>query len=314
MVRHFLAMSNMTPLILYIPGLLPKPAADIHKAELRRCLLRGVEKADAGIAEQIGSAEHCFDIISWTYDFYLEHRDVELDRAAIDAVIEQQEPRPIDIREASGWKRRLTVWLYRLGDLIPFLIPHLASEKMEVHIRDLRRYLKNDNGIAEHTREMLKVALRAACEAQRPILLIAHSMGSIIAYDALWEMARNKKDHATIDRLLTMGSPLGQNFLQRRILGHDLDGLERYPNNIRRWTNLSAVGDLTAIDRVLANDFGEMLELDLLESLEDIDLYNYFRLDGQLNVHAEYGYLVNDTSGRVIADWWREVSSSQDSV
>lgn len=314
MVGHFQAMSNMTPLILYIPGLLPKPAADIHKAELRRCLLRGVEKADAEVAEQLGGAEHCFDIISWTYDFYLEHRDIELDRAAIDAVIEQQQPNPKDIREASGWKRRLTVWLYRLGDLMPFLIPHLASEKMEVHIRDLRRYLKNDNGIADHTREMLKVALRAACEAQRPILLIAHSMGSIIAYDALWEMARNKNDHATIDRLLTMGSPLGQNFLQRRILGRDRDGLERYPNNIRRWTNLSAVGELTAIDRVLANDFGEMLELGLLESLEDVDLYNYFRLDGRLNVHAEYGYLVNDTSGRVIADWWREVSSTQDSV
>jgi len=314
MVGHFQAMSNMTPLILYIPGLLPKPAADIHKAELRRCLLRGVEKADAEVAQQLGGAEHCFDIISWTYDFYLEHRDIELDRAAIDAVIEQQQPNPKDIREASGWKRRLTVWLYRLGDLMPFLIPHLASEKMEVHIRDLRRYLKNDNGIADHTREMLKVALRAACEAQRPILLIAHSMGSIIAYDALWEMARNKNDHATIDRLLTMGSPLGQNFLQRRILGRDRDGLERYPNNIRRWTNLSAVGELTAIDRVLANDFGEMLELGLLESLEDVDLYNYFRLDGRLNVHAEYGYLVNDTSGRVIADWWREVSSTQDSV
>ena len=314
MVGHFQAMSNMAPLILYIPGLLPKPAADIHKAELRRCLLRGVEKADAEVAEQLGGAEHCFDIISWTYDFYLEHRDIELDRAAIDAVIEQQEPKPNDIREATGWKRRLTVWLYRLGDLMPFLIPHLASEKMEVHIRDLRRYLMNDNGIADHTREMLKVALRAACEAKRPILLIAHSMGSIIAYDALWEMARNKNDHATIDRLLTMGSPLGQNFLQRRILGRDRDGLERYPNNIRRWTNLSAVGELTAIDRVLANDFGEMLELDLLESLEDVDLYNYFRLDGRLNVHAEYGYLVNDTSGRVIADWWREVSSSRDSV
>lgn len=312
MVRHFLAMSNMAPLILYIPGLLPKPAADIHKAELRRCLLSGVAKVDSDIAAEIREADHCFDIVSWTYDFYLEHRDIQLDRASIDAVIEQPAPRADDIREAAGWKRRLTVWLYRLGDLLPFLIPHLATERMEVHIRDLRRYLSNDNGIADHTREMLKIVLRAACESQRPILLVAHSMGSIIAYDALWEMSRNSKDHAQIDRLLTMGSPLGQNYLQRRIHGHDREGLLRYPNNIRRWTNLAAVGELTAIDRVLANDFGEMLDLELLESLEDVDLYTYFRLDGQLNVHAEYGYLASETCGRVVADWWREVSSSQD--
>ena len=314
MVGHFLAMSNMTPLILYIPGLLPKPEADTHKAELRRCLLSGVATADSAVADQIRAAEHAFDIVSWTYDFYLEHRDIALDRASIDAALEQSEALAEDIREASGWKRRLTVWLYRLGDLMPFLIPHLATERMEVHIRDLRRYLKNDNGIADHTREMLKVALRAAAESRRPILLIAHSMGSIIAYDSLWEMARNSHDHATIDRLLTMGSPLGQNYLQRRILGHDREAAERYPDNIRRWTNLAAVGELTAIDRVLANDFGEMLELDLLESLEDVDLFTYFRLDGQLNVHAEYGYLVSETCGRVVADWWREVSSTRDSA
>lgn len=306
MVGHSLSMSNMTPLILYVPGLLPKPEAEIHKAALRRCLLEGVAKADADVAAQIRDAAYSFDIVSWTYDFYLEHRDIECDRAAIEAVIAQEGPNAQDIREASGWKRRATVWLYRFGDYLPFLIPHLASEKMEVHIRDLRRYLKNTNGIGDHTREMLKVSLRAACESKRPILLLAHSMGSVIAYDALWEMAHKHDDHVVIDRLLTVGSPLGQNYLQKRILGHDRDGTKRYPNNIRRWTNLSAVGELTAIDRVLANDFAEMSELDLVDSIEDRDLYNYFRFDGQLNVHAEYGYLVNEVNGRVVADWWRE--------
>ncbi len=305
-IRPRIMQPVKTPLILYIPGLLPKPEADVHRAALFRCLIEGVRRAEPDIAELISAKSHSFDLVSWTYDFYLEHRDIALDAAGVDAVIEQQQASEADILEASSTIRKVTVWLYRLGDLLPFLIPHLASEKMEVHIRDLRRYVRNRNGIAEHTREMFKVPIRAACESGRPILLVAHSMGSVIAYDSLWEMAHGARDHARVDRLLTIGSPLGQNYLQKRIFGHEQTGKARYPDNIRRWTNLAAVGELTAIDRVLRNDFEEMLELGLVESIEDLDVFNFFRLDGQLNVHAEYGYLANETTGRVIADWWQE--------
>ena len=295
-----------TPLILYIPGLLPKPEAEVHKAALFRCLIEGVRKAEPDVAELISANSNSFDLVSWTYDFYLEHRDIALDAAAIDAVLEQQQASEADILEASSTIRRVTVGLYRLGDLVPFLIPHLATERTEVHIRDLRRYARNRNGIAEHTREMLKVPLRAACESGRPILLVAHSMGSVIAYDSLWEMSHGGRDRARVDHLLTIGSPLGQNYLQKRIFGHEQTGDARYPDNIRRWTNIAAVGELTAIDPVLRNDFVEMLERGLVESIEDIEVFNFFRLDGRLNVHAEYGYLANETTGRVIADWWLE--------
>ena len=298
--------SVTTPLILFIPGLLPKPEAEAHKAALYRCLLQGVNKADSGISAQIDATEHSFDVVSWTYDFYREYRDISLDMAAIDAVMAQRHASDIDVREASSLIRRATVWLYRMGDLVPFLIPHLATEKMAVHIRDLRRYVRNQNGIADHVREMLKVSLRAASESGRRIMLIAHSMGSVIAYDSLWEMTQKTGDRVQVDHLLTLGSPLGQNYLQKRIFGHDMNGAERYPHNIRYWTNLSAVGDLTAIDRVLRNDFSEMLELSLVEAIEDVDLLNYYRLNGQLNVHADYGYLVNETTGRVVANWWKE--------
>ena len=48
-----------------------------------------------------------------------------------------------------------------------------------------------------------------------------------------------------------------------------------------------------------------MLELGLVESIDDVNVFNYFRLNGQLNVHAEYGYLANQATGQIIADWWR---------
>ena len=294
-----------TPLILYIPGLLPKPEPGIHKVALRRCLIEGLRRVDPEVATELANSEHSFDVVAWTYDFYREHRDFELDAAAIDRLIEQQDATEEDIVEASLPVKRFMRRVYRIGDMFPFLIPHLASERVELHLRDLRRYVRNGNGIGDHTREMLKLPVRAARESGRPLLLIAHSMGSVIAYDALWEMSRDGNDDLCLDLLLTMGSPLGQTYLQRRILGHDRAGAERYPTNVRRWVNLAAVGDMTAIDPFLRNDFGEMIDLGLVEAIDDIEIFNHFRLDGELNEHAEYGYLVNKVTAGIVAEWWR---------
>lgn len=297
------------PRIIYIPGLLPKPEPETHREALLRCLLAGVGRIDDDVATDIANTAGAFDVVSWTYDFYGEHRSFAIDAASVEAVIDQEAPSIEDIAEATSWKRKLTRGIYALGDMLPFLIPHVANERMEVHLRDLRRYLRDENGIAEHTRRMLKVPLSAALKGGHRVLLIAHSMGSVIAYDALWEMSRGARDHLRLDLLLTMGSPLGQRYMQKRLKGARETGHMRYPNNIRRWKNVAAVGDLTALDPYLANDFEEMLELGLLESFEDEVTFTHFRLDGVLNVHAEYGYLVNERTARTVTEWWRSGSA-----
>lgn len=297
------------PVVLYIPGLLPKPEPGVHREALLRCLLAGLRRVDEEVGETIASTTGGFDIVSWTYDFYREHRDIGIDADAIDDVVGQSAASRRDIAEATSWKRRLSRWIYSLGDRLPFLIPHIANERTELHLRDLHRYIKDDNGIAEHTRRMLKIPLQAAAEGHHPLLLVAHSMGSVIAYDALWDLSHTGTDTVSVDLLLTMGSPLGQRYMQKRIKGNALTGRDRYPGNIRHWKNLAAAGDLTAINPHLRDVFGEMLGLGLLESLEDIELYNYFRLNGVLNVHAEYGYLANDITAHTISEWWRRNDS-----
>ena len=63
---------------------------------------------------------------------------------------------------------------------------------------------------------------------------------------------------------------------------------------------------LTAIDVNISKDFAAMSEMGLVDRIEDHSIYNWFRTDGdgELNVHAEYGYLMNDVTAGIIADWW----------
>ena len=293
------------PLILYVPGLLTKPEPHKHRDALFRCLIAGVRRQDEKVALDIAANLHCFDLVSWHYDFYGEHRDYDLDAAAVDAVIEQPQATEADLAEARSWQRRVARRAFLAADMLPFLIRHVANERMELHLKDLKSYMRDRNGIAEHTRQMLKIPLRAAAEAKRPILLLAHSMGSVISFDSLWQMTHEHHDQVSVDLLVTMGSPLGQRYIQKRLQGGARQGTDRYPDSIRKWINLTADGDLTAVDPTLADDFQEMLDLGVVDSIVDQTMHNYFRLNGELNVHAEYGYLVNEVTARIVADWWR---------
>ena len=293
-----------SPLVVYIPGLKPKPEASMHREQLLRCLTEGVRRQDPAVAAELGR-DGSFELISWTYDFYGEHRDIALDLEDIETALEKPGPSEDDIVVATSLKRRFSTWLFRVADLLPFLIPGLVTEEVQIHLRDFHRYVTDREGRSEAAREKLKSCIRDATGAGRPLLLFAHSMGSVIAYDALWQLSHEEAAAACVDLLVTTGSPLGQRTVQRHLLGRDESGTRRYPANINDWINVAAVGELTAIDRVLANDFAEMIELGLVADIDDRDCFNHYHMDGKLNVHVEYGYLVNEVIARIIGEWWR---------
>ena len=104
------------PLILYVPGLLPKPEPGPHRDVLFRCLIAGIRRHDEKVALDIAANLHCFDVISWTYDFYKTHRDIALDQAAIEAVIRQDSASKEDIVEAASWQRRVARWAFSVAE------------------------------------------------------------------------------------------------------------------------------------------------------------------------------------------------------
>jgi hypothetical protein len=271
-------------------------------------MLEGVRRADEAVAAAMAECGDCLTLTDWTWVFYESRVDIEPDLAAIEELLSKPGATDDDAAESRSWGKRLKRFAYILGDTLPFLIPHLADERMQVTLQDVRRYLNDVSGIGRQVRRRLEIRLDAAWQEGRPVLLIGHSLGSVIAWDALWELSRVDGHPGRVDLFLTLGSPLGQRFVQRRLKGHDAAGPERYPDNIRRWVNIAAIGELTALDRSFRRDYREMLSAGLIEEMEDYEVLNFFRKDGELNVHSEYGYLVNRTTGGVIADWWRSAT------
>jgi hypothetical protein len=290
------------PVVIYVPGLKPKPEPPVHAEQLRRCLVAGLDRVDVDVANAIRSGDG-FRLVSWTYDFYGEYRDIGQDLDDIDEVVGKAAASEDDIVTATSWKRRFLIWLFQVADYLPFLVPRLATEEIEVHLRDYFRYVSNNHGAAERARALLKDELVG--NRGRPILLLAHSMGSVIAFDALWQLSREEGSDAQVSMLVTAGSPLGQKIVQRHLLSVKSKGETRYPTNIGTWVNIAAVGELTAIDRTLQNDFNGMRKAGLVDDIVDHEVFNYFHMQGALNVHAEYGYLVNEVTARVVSDWWR---------
>ncbi len=295
------AMSLPEKHILYIPGKNPKPPHDLHKMQLWRCLGEGLRRADP-TAMALPYAQ--FHLADWNHLFYETAKDISADLPWIDQLLHTHGPSPEDIHQANSWRLKLAFVLYNLIDIAQFLIPLVPDPKVRDSVQETRRYFRNDGGIAFRIRSYIKSQLLPLLDAGKQVLVIGHSLGSIIAYDTFWEMTWNDRYPGKLD-FLTIGSPLGMRYVQRYLLGWQSPLRERYPAVIHDWINVSAVGDLTSLDQRLHDDFHEMLEQHRLSSLEDhcCDIYNFFHNHEGLNVHRSYGYLINPATGRIVAEW-----------
>jgi len=137
------------------------------------------------------------------------------------------------------------------------------------------------------------------------ILLIAHSMGTIIAYDVLSEDARDVNIHTFV----TMGSPLGlpvmiSRFVQeRREVDQNIKAVTTPPNVLRHWYNLSDLEDRVAFNYDLGDDYAPNARG---ITAEDEIVYNDYELDGEPNHHKVYGYLRTKEMSTILHDFLTE--------
>jgi hypothetical protein len=162
----------------------------------------------------------------------------------------------------------------------------LSNIILKNYFTDLNDYFNGDPAIRTAIQNRLISTLDK--RRQSDILLIAHSMGSIIAYDVLM---LGRTDTA-IDTLVTIGSPLGLPVIQSLILEQtpkEGDRRLKIPSGIqKKWYNLADIRDHIALDSTLADDYplGKGAA-----GIIDMEVYNDYVIDGKSNPHKSYGYL-----------------------
>lgn len=164
----------------------------------------------------------------------------------------------------------------------------LIRQFLDRFVDDLYGYFYEE-GKRHEISEVLTTELLSASDAGRRIALIAHSMGTVIALDVL-----NRLD-LPIDAFVTMGSPLGSDYIQHKLSSPS------YPPHVRRWLNVfDGTDPVTLPDQRLWNDY----TLDGARLIVDKMVRENFSPQGDRDPHHWFGYLTSQEVGDFISHFW----------
>lgn len=135
------------------------------------------------------------------------------------------------------------------------------------------------------------------------IMLIGHSMGSVIAYDVLTLLATD----ININTFITMGSPLGLPVIKSRIAAEQKERgvsvstvLKTPPGITQKWYNFSDILDKVAFNYKLSDHYSanshRVYPTDFLT-------INNYEINGNRNPHKSFGYLRTYEFAKVLNDF-----------
>jgi hypothetical protein len=134
------------------------------------------------------------------------------------------------------------------------------------------------------------------------IMIIAHSMGSIITFDVLNFLI----PEARINTLVTIGSPLGLPIVVSKIAAEQQKKIEGQsimatpPGVTSNWFNFADIKDHVAINFELSDDFREN-ERGILPT--DFLVNNNYVINGEINHHKSFGYLRTPEFSKILGDF-----------
>lgn len=186
---------------------------------------------------------------------------------------------------------------------------HLGDEVISLVAPDMKEYwMGYQSPFGSAVRAPVTRPLKQAFNRGDSVCIIAHSLGSLIAYDVLWKfsyMSEYRPDYCSklVDVFLTVGSPLGDDTVKRGLFGASATNERQFPCNIRKWVNIAAEDDFICHDKRIKNDYRDMLKWNLIDAIEDHRIYNLSLRNGKSNPHHSTGYLIHPTLTKVLVDW-----------
>jgi hypothetical protein len=166
---------------------------------------------------------------------------------------------------------------------------------LQKRLVDLGTYYDNPQKRALLRKRLVDALVRN--EGKR-IMLVAHSMGSIVAYDVLRDFGR-ERPAATIDHLVTLGSPLGLPYVVDRI--RQENAAVRTPSIVQRWTNQADRRDPVAIDVHLGDEYEPSDSKVAVADALVVNTYRSPQPKNKRNHHKIYGYLRTPEFSRLVS-------------
>ena len=300
----------MGKIIIGVHGLGNKPPKDLLESWWKQSIEEGLNR--------IGYTHRKFDfeLVYWADTLNpAPLNPEETDKDSKLYISERYVPAPERRRKKpKGFKERFINIFKRYRDKILFHesmhenFPSFTDLIIKHFFKDLSLYLtqkfteetKSDSLVKEEIR--LKLINTLKKYKGDDILLITHSMGSIISYDVL---IHSEKDVA-IDSFITMGSPLGIPFMFDRLKNEfskvpgDENRLRTPENILTEWINLADPADKLAQKAGLRKIF----KMNSREIGPDIKLiFNDYESEGIENPHKSFGYLRTPELAHIMSEF-----------
>lgn len=126
----------------------------------------------------------------------------------------------------------------------------LAERALIFDLKQVYRYLHDQT-----IRKAVQVRVAEAVSDETRVL-VAHSLGSVAAYEALCAHPEWR-----IETFVTLGSPLGiRNLVFDKLQPSPMQGLGPWPGAAKRWYNIADGGDVVALEKNLATLFGDKVQ------------------------------------------------------
>jgi hypothetical protein len=300
----------LSKIIIAIHGLGNKPPKKILEEWWKKSILEGLEAIDKNILNLN------FEIIYWA--------DVLNDKPLDESIIDKEDPYYVKEKYIPApdnfsptphpFRKKVLGFLEKQMDKI-FLNEDLSINYSFISDIIIHKYFKeleiyyteecyDENKAKFAAKDILRNRVVDVLDKYNSdeIMIIAHSMGSIIAYDVLTFILPGIK----IDSLVTMGSPLGLPVIMGKIASEQnirlqkKKRLETPPGVKRNWFNFSDLEDKVAINYDLADDYNENAN-----GVKPIDfiVYNNYEINGERNPHKSYGYLRTPEFAKVLHEF-----------
>ncbi|MGB7441016.1 MAG: hypothetical protein WA919_08115 [Coleofasciculaceae cyanobacterium] len=308
----------MDKIIIGIHGLANKSPQDILESWWKQSLLEGLEKNC-----QIPHLSINFQLVYWA-DLLYKHSLHSDPNFNFDS---QYNTEPYTPARSGALKKYKDSFLDNLrrdalslaGQAIDALNVDLSldsltslSLKKAKLVRDLQFYYDKNRQIADRLgqRQLAKTVLKDELKKVLlklkgyQIMLIAHSMGSIISYDVLRDLGQTEPTF-TISHFVTIGSPLGIPYVKTQIIRErHYDPQVRTPSIVSQsWVNYADKRDQVAVDTHLADDYGANGRTIHVEDNLVANDYEIPSQPGVYNHHKSYGYLRTPELSKHVADF-----------